>query len=121
MATRNTKAQAQEIKEKFEKLGFQIRITESSGVQSVGRWVAERKGFEIIEDNGGIRVKCKVTSYLIQEVRQCRDCGKEILTEAIGETAEDDCKDCYQTYDFTGNESTERVKEMAWRDEWEQA
>ena len=69
MASRNTLKEAQEVKRHFQAMvpGAEIRITESA-----------RRG------------------YVIQEVRKCEDCGREILTSAIGEinVAGDRCSEC---------------------------
>lgn len=96
MASRSTLQKAQEVKAEIESRhpGIKIRITDESGVHQMGRAVAERKGFEIVEDNGGCMVTVKETYFDISEVRICTGCGVEILTAAIGEDTLNECTTC---------------------------
>jgi Tat protein secretion system quality control protein TatD with DNase activity len=131
MATRSTKEKAEELKKKLEGQfpSATFRVTDKSATRSIGRKVAEREGFQVVEDNGGPMVKAKVTEYLITEVRQCHDCGAEITTVAFGEYGLDECRECEEKRLARQKkelaESIERsrqnVAEWEWRDAWEEA
>jgi len=131
MATRDTLKEAQELKSQLEQEfpNAKIIIEDQSSEIQMGRMIAEMKGFEIIEDDGGIRVTVKETRYEVLEVRKC-GCGIEFTTAAIGEySANDECQDCRekridrqrQELDVGVARESARVKRMNWRDAWEQS
>lgn len=95
MASRNTFAEAQELKAQFKQdyPGIKIIVLSSKTERRMGRAVAERKGFEIVEDSGGIMVTVKETRFEILEARTC-GCGKEYTTRAIGEIDSGKCDKC---------------------------
>lgn len=95
MASRNTKAEAQDLRNEIEARfpGVDIRIVDKSAVRKVGRKIAERQGLEILKDDGRFMVKVFEPKFEVLEVRTCR-CGAEVLTAAIGEDSLDECPAC---------------------------
>ena len=69
MASRNTLEKAQELKNEMEQR----------------------------HPNATIRIVEERTGYWIGEVRKCRECGGEILTAAVGEWGNDECRECAAT------------------------
>jgi hypothetical protein len=130
MASRQTETEAQELKANFEKTypDRTFRIINSSQERRIGRGVAEMKGYQIIEDDGSIMVTVNYTEFQVLEVRKCV-CGAEVLTAAVGEDGLNECPSCKaerksrQEQDGTerANRSAAKVREMTWRDAWEES
>jgi len=126
MASRKTEKEAQELKAKWETQypNSEIRIIDNSGVKQIGRCAAEQSGFEILEGNN-ITVKAIVTSFAVLEVKQCRSCGAEVLTAAIGEIGINVCQICerkanvkhQQELNASIARSDERMREIVWRND----
>ena len=93
MASRSTRQEAEKVKAEFQASypDATIRIIDNSKTMRIGRLVAQDKGYDIVEDDGGIMVTAEVTTFDILEVRTCA-CGNEILTAAIGELGLTECK-----------------------------
>jgi len=129
MASRDTKEKAIELKQKLEARhpSITLRILESSEERRIGRAIAERKGYEITEDSGGVMVTVNLTEYNIVEVRKCR-CGAEITTIAIGEHGLDECANCEAAREERDSAAIKAgikaqkaaVDAAAWRSEWEE-
>ena len=95
MASRSTMTAATELMKKWqtEYPEASFRIIENSEIREVGRALAEREGYTIMEDDGSRWVLANVTRFDILEVRHCA-CGAEILTAAVGEYGLSQCQDC---------------------------
>ena len=104
MATRSTMQAAEELKAQFEGWypGAEIRIVDRS--------------------------QPTYSQFAVLEVVKCRDCGGEILTQAIGELGNDRCHSCREaghsnwtrkTQESTRRES-QRVADNLARDLWEE-
>lgn len=121
MAGRQTATEAQELKRSLEQAfpTRAFRIIDNSTKRTIGRGVAKRNGYTIIEDDGGIMVKVNYTEYLVLEVRKC-DCGAEILTAAIGEDGLSECLDCRSKRHGQQNTNSASVREWTARDAWEE-
>jgi len=129
MASRDTKEKADELKQQLEARhpSIELRIIESHEQQRIGRAVAKRKGYEIVEDNGGIMVTVNVAEFNVVEVRKCQ-CGAEITTIAIGEYGLDECADCSAAREERDSAAIKAsikaqkaaVDEADWRDQWEE-
>lgn len=129
MASRTNLREAQELKAEWQTRhpGARFRIVDNSETMMVGKAVAERHGYEIIED-GRIRVLAKVTRFDVLEIRQC-ECGAEILTAAIGEISLNECKECKtkrqtrqaQELEESIRREAQRLADWDAMDEWEEA
>jgi hypothetical protein len=99
MATRKTLTEAEELSAKLQIAHptAKIRIIANHREMRIGRAVAERQGYEVLGDDGGIMVLAQVTEFSILEVRHC-DCGVELLTAAIGEYGVDMCQKCAERF-----------------------
>jgi DNA-directed RNA polymerase subunit RPC12/RpoP len=114
MATRNSKHAAEELKTKWEAEypGSEFVIIDRSGIQMIGKFVAEENGYEIIEGNGP-RVKAKVTEFEVLEVKHCHNCGAEVLSAAIGEASSYECVECRNKLAAERHSRSEEAKERS--------
>jgi hypothetical protein len=97
MASRDTLAEATELKNKFETRypARKFKIVDQSEKMRIGRRVAIAEGYEILEDTGSAMVMANCTQFAVLEVKHC-ECGAEVLTAAIGEDGLHECDDCYR-------------------------
>lgn len=96
MATRSTRQEAIEVRDRLEASypNRKICIVEYTSERRIGKTAAVAQGLEIIEDDDHV-VVAKVTWFDIMEARKCSSCKSEYLTAAIGEDDPlGECKDC---------------------------
>jgi len=128
MATRNSRQEAEQLIASLDP-SRQYRILDNSVSRRIGRAVAQRQGYTVVEDTGGPMVTAQVTEFEVLEVRHCADCGAEVLTRAIGEDYIVECANCEKRNHEAHKHAlaadkareAERVREVAWRNKWEES
>lgn len=130
MASRADREVAEKLKAQYqnEYPNREFRVLDKSSTRKVGRVIAERKGFTVIEDDGGPMVTAQVAAFDVLEIRKCADCGSEVLSAAIGEDSAAVCTHCRTARRERKEKrsrrrqttSRQQVAESRARDRWEE-